>query len=159
WYSRELADLMAVRIWGAKPAETAGACPKLGGFSGMPLYSGIVPVPARENTITAPGLPLMLARRLGKIMNVPVLAVLRTTRKIQPQKKLNREQRHKNTRDAYAAVDGVDLSGKRVLLVDDIITTGSTVSACALALLRAGAADVFVACLAVDEELPKEKRK
>lgn len=159
WYSRELADLMAVRIWGAEPSKTAGDCPKIDSLSGMPPYNRIVPVPARENTVGASGLPLMLAQRLGRILNVPVLSVLHTTRKIQPQKKLNREERRKNTKDAYAVADGVDLSGKRVLLVDDIITTGSTVSACALALLRAGAADVFVACLAVDEELPKEKRK
>ena len=66
-----------------------------------------------------------------------------------------------NKKDAYACRPGTDLTGKRVLLVDDIITTGATVSACALALLQAGAVEVTAAAVAATEELPKstEKRK
>ena len=63
-----------------------------------------------------------------------------------------------NAKNAYACRPGTDLSGKRVLLVDDIITTGATASACALALLQAGASDVTAAAIAAVEELPRQQR-
>lgn len=159
WYSRELADLMVVRIWQAAPAARPGGRPVLENASGIPLYSCIVPVPPREPAAGVPGLPLLLARRLGQVLDIPVQPVLHPTRALRPQKQLSRQERLQNTKDAYAALPGTDLTGKRVLLVDDIITTGATASACALALAQAGAADVFAACIAADEELPKEKQR
>ena len=78
---------------------------------------------------------------------------------IRKVKELTRDERLQNARGAFVCHPGADLTGKRVLLVDDIITTGATASACALALLQAGATDVTVAAVAVAEELPKEKRK
>jgi predicted amidophosphoribosyltransferase len=46
-----------------------------------------------------------------------------------------------------------------VLLIDDIITTGATASACALALLEAGAVEVTAVAIAAAEELPKSRKK
>ena len=77
---------------------------------------------------------------------------------MQPQKNLDLAARMQNTKNAYACRPGTDLSGARVLLVDDIITTGATVSACALALLQGGAASVFAVSVAAKEDLPPEKR-
>lgn len=106
-------------------------------------------------------MPLLLARRLGVLMQLPVMTPLYSTKPLQPQKALTRAERLANKKDAYACRPGTDLTGKRVLLVDDIITTGATVSACALALLQAGAVEVTAAAVAATEELPKstEKRK
>lgn len=55
------------------------------------------------------------------------------------------EERRHNLRDAFAATQ--DFAGKRVLLVDDIFTTGSTCNECAKTLYRAGAREVHVFCL------------
>ena len=51
------------------------------------------------------------------------------------------------------------IAGKRFLLIDDIITTGATVSACALALQQAGAYEITAAAVAATEELPKSLQK
>ncbi len=158
WYARELADRMAVRIWGARPAAKPGLRPQYQAMPGFPLYHGIVPVPPREPAPGVPGLPLMLARRLGILLQIPVITPLTVRRGMRPQKDLTREERLRNVKDAYRCRKGTDLGGKRLLLVDDIITTGSTVSACALALLQAGAVEVTAASIAAREELPKEKR-
>ena len=57
---------------------------------------------------------------------------------------LTREQRAKNMRGAFAVRAGVKLNGERVVLVDDVFTTGATTSACAQALRAAGAGEVCV---------------
>lgn len=158
WYAQELTDRLAVCLWGAQPARRPGERPVLEP-SQLPRFHMIVPVPARVRTPGLPGLPLMAARRLGVLMGVPVAEALTLTRPIRPQKELDRAQRIENVKGAYAARRGAELEGRRVLLVDDVITTGSTASACALALLEGGAQDVFAACIAAQEELPKEKQR
>lgn len=158
WYARELADCMAVRIWGAKPAAVPGRRPRYEGVPGFPLYHGIVPVPPHQPVPGVPGLPLLLARRLSILLKIPVMTPLRARRAAQAQKGLTRPERIRNVKDAYTCCRNADLSGKRILLVDDIITTGATVSACALALMQAGAIEVTAAAIAADEELPKEKQ-
>lgn len=155
WRARELADRMAVKIWGAQPGTAPGQRPQAVTFSGMPPYHCIVPVPAREPLPGAPGMPLLLAKRLGILMGIPAQTPLYSKRPLQPQKQLTREERLANTKGAYACRPGTDLAGKRVLLVDDIITTGATVSACAMALLQAGAVEVTAAAVATAEELPR----
>ena len=52
------------------------------------------------------------------------------------------EKRSANVDGAFAPVEGTHLDGRRVILVDDLITTGATVSACAAQLRRAGAVEV-----------------
>jgi ComF family protein len=63
------------------------------------------------------------------------------------QTRLSKGERGHNLEGAFAAPDG-RVRGKRLLLIDDVFTTGATTEACALALLRAGAAEVAVFALA-----------
>lgn len=155
WYARELADLIAILVFGATPACAPGKRPSYENDSFIPLYSAIVPVPPRIKKNRAENLPLLLARRLGRILHLPVIDPLYLTRKILPQKSLDQQARLLNAKDAYACRAGTDLSGMRLLLVDDIITTGSTISACAMALLESGAVSVDGVCVATAEVLPK----
>jgi ComF family protein len=75
------------------------------------------------------------------------------TRETTSQTGLTRAQRHANLRGAFAVrhqdeLRGEKLRGRSILLVDDVMTTGSTASECARVLLRAGAREVFVATVA-----------
>lgn len=158
WYARELADLLAVRVFGAAPARAPGLRPVYHSITGLPLYTSLVPVPPRLGGAEHDSLPYLLAKRLGLVLGIPLRQALAVTRQTQEQKSLTQAERFRNVRGAYAVKQGADLTGERVLLVDDIITTGATVSACAQALLEAGAAEVTALCLAANEELPKEKR-
>jgi predicted amidophosphoribosyltransferase len=60
------------------------------------------------------------------------------------QTRLTKQQRAANLRGAFAVRDGAKLNGERVVLVDDVFTTGATTNACAQALRAAGAGEVCV---------------
>jgi competence protein ComFC len=86
-----------------------------------------------------------LARCLGRVLDLPVNA--RAVRRVQfteTQTKLSRPERAANVSAAFAPQAGQDLHGQKVILVDDVMTTGATTSACAKALRKAGAGDVCV---------------
>lgn len=160
WYAQELADLMAVRLFGAQPAKAPGLPPtySAGGAVLRPC-DGIVPVPSRRNgRMGSIRLPYLLAKRLGDILEVPVYPnALECTRATAPQKTLDLARRGQNQKGAYrvgaAGVSAVE--GRRILLVDDTITTGATVSACAQALLQGGAYSVLAVSIAADDEPPQ----
>jgi ComF family protein len=74
--------------------------------------------------------------------------VLQRCRETQSQTGLTRHQRRENIRGAFAVARPERIAGCEVLLVDDVFTTGTTVSECARVLRRAGASKVFVATVA-----------
>lgn len=151
WYVRELTDLLAVQVFGYQPVRRFFTTDY---EETVPLamgYDCIVPVPESGNGrgywVTG-----SMARRLGQITGLPVdTASLRKIRKTKRQAGLKREERKMNLIGAFAVSHPGGIEGKRVLLVDDIITTGATVSCCAVALLKAGAAEVTAVSLAAAE--------
>ncbi|HEY3930483.1 MAG TPA: phosphoribosyltransferase family protein [Candidatus Koribacter sp.] len=74
--------------------------------------------------------------------------VLVRTRFTESQTGFTREQRRHNLHGAFAVPDRAHLRGRRVLLVDDVLTTGATADECSRILLRAGAEQVLVATVA-----------
>ena len=86
----------------------------------------------------------LVARRAGKAVAPDLLVRERRT---PPQVGLSGRERRRNVRGAFAVRRAADVAGRRILLVDDVLTTGSTISECARTLLRAGAAAVDVATL------------
>ena len=89
----------------------------------------------------------VMAERLGRLAAIPVRRLLRRTRATVMQNRLPFESRRANVLDAFAVGRGGG-TGKRVLLVDDVVTTGGTLAACRRALSTAGAAAVHVAVVA-----------
>jgi len=76
------------------------------------------------------------------------LGNLRRVRWTEPQTSLDAADRRSNVSGAFAVRDPRRVEGKRVLLVDDVLTTGSTLRACAEPLREAGAAAIFAVTVA-----------
>lgn len=91
----------------------------------------------------------LLARAMAERLKLPAAATLVKARHTRPQSGLDSaEARRANALGAYALLPGVDAAGKRVLLADDVVTSGATLSECARTLLEAGAAEVWCVTLA-----------
>jgi ComF family protein len=90
---------------------------------------------------------LLLARILGEQTNLPVLEdVLVRVRATQSQIELNAVDRYANVQGAFAADDRV--AERKILLIDDVCTTGATMNACSIALKQHGAKSVWGLALA-----------
>jgi ComF family protein len=88
----------------------------------------------------------LLAREIGRKWNVPVIDAVKRRKATASQAGLTNAKRRANVQGAFQPARRLD--GMRVLLVDDVLTTGATASACARALKRAGATHVTLAALA-----------
>jgi ComF family protein len=86
-----------------------------------------------------------LARHLSRATNIPVNEkLLRRVRPTATQTQLNRAERAANVSTAFALRENVKLNGAKIVLLDDVLTTGATTSACAQMLRNAGAGDLCV---------------
>lgn len=90
----------------------------------------IIPVPLNKRKERERGYNQsdLIAAGISSVMNIPVLSrVVRRTKYTATQTHLNAEERKKNIADAFEVINAQMIRGKRILLVDDIITTGSTI--------------------------------
>ena len=106
-------------------------------------FDGLVPVPLhpvreREREFNQAAL---LATRMAKIRGTPALNLLKRDRPTPPQAGAERSQRLKCLEGAFALRKPIR-EGMRILLVDDVTTTGATLDACAAVLMEAGASEV-----------------
>ena len=98
-----------------------------------------------------------LCRSLFQLLGIPAVALLVKTVDNKAQSSLDSLQRKANVLGVYGAQNAEALIGKRVLLVDDVITTGATLSECSRVLLTAGAKEVFCAAIACTTGEKEEK--
>ena len=91
----------------------------------------------------------LLARRVGELLGLPVVPLLEKSRHTPPQSGLEEAgQRRANALGAYELLPGNREAGRRVLLVDDVVTSGATLSECARTLRQGGAERVDCLTLA-----------
>lgn len=91
----------------------------------------------------------LLAKAVGRELGLSPVPTLKKIRNNRPQSRLkDPAARRANVLGAYRMLDDVDVKGKRVLLLDDILTTGATAGECARVLLSAGAKEVHCAAVA-----------
>jgi ComF family protein len=118
----------------------------------------IIPVPLHHERLCHREFnqALLLADHIGRHLNISIsyTNLIRTTSTL-PQTSLSRKSRLKNLRHAFVVRHPAQLMNKRILLIDDVFTTGTTVNECAKTLRRSGSADVFVLTLArtIDQNL------
>ena len=110
----------------------------------------IIPVPLHAQRLREREFnqSLLLADRVARHLDIPVSAT--NLIRIAPalaQTTLSRKGRLKNLRGAFALHHPESITGKRILLIDDVFTTGTTVNECAKTLRKGGSGDVFVLTL------------
>ncbi len=111
----------------------------------------LVPIPMhwRRRLLRGANSPELLADRLARRLGVPVAnRLLIRCRNTKPQADLKPKERFGNVRGAFRTAKGYGLQGARVVLVDDVLTTGATCSEGAKVLKQAGASMVGVAVVA-----------
>lgn len=135
---------------------------KLGMFLGEILSEGIksrnwqvnliVPVPIHHLKKVERGYNQSdyIVKGLSKTLQIPYSTkLIKRIRYTESQTKLNMKQRSENVANAFKVSNKKEIIGKNVLLVDDVITTGSTIQECAKTLLTAGAKTVYASSIAI----------
>ena len=110
-------------------------------------WDWVVPVPMPRNRKLERGFNQseLLAKKVSKLVGAPCQnRILGSKITREPQSKLGKKERKQNVRNSFCLKKNPDLKNKKILLVDDILTTGETASQCAKILKQAGAATVDV---------------
>ena len=135
--------------YGHQLAVAAWSAGKLAERIGAERHDCIIPLPLHPERLGERGFnqSAEIAKALGHRLHVPVdLKHVLRTRATPPQADLPYKARHKNVRGAFEC--RADFSGQRLLLIDDVLTTGATANECARVLKLHGAASVTVAVIA-----------
>lgn len=138
WFGRALADVLP----GPEPVGHGR------------VWAVAVPMPWARRWWRGYNQTDLIARALAKRRGWPVTPLLKRTRYAPPQTAVAPSRRPENTRGAFAC-ENIDLAGHRFVLVDDILTTGSTLKACARLLRQQGARHIEAAVVAVAD--PKDR--
>ena len=148
WYASTLAALMAERYLSLVDPGT-GELPRHD-------YITAVPMAAKKKSLRGYDQAALLARALSRLIGIPCLpGGLRRIRETDVMSGLSEEERRQNLARAFAVdCDMIDMiTDTRILLVDDVMTTGSSVNACSDTLIESGAASVDFIVFAIGADV------
>jgi len=113
----------------------------------------IVPVPLSKERFLERGYnqTMLLSKGISKLFDVKCCDILIRTKTTKPFHNLSKIQRRKEIKDTIKVKRRYadNIKGKRILLIDDILTTGVTSNQCSMVLKKAGAKEVYVCVLAI----------
>ena len=110
-------------------------------FENLKKYDIIITVPISKQRKKERGYnqSLLVAREISKIINAPIAKnILIKTKNTVPQSSLNKKQREENAKGVYKVTNITNLYNKKILIIDDIYTTGNTVNECARVFIEKG---------------------
>jgi ComF family protein len=115
------------------------------------FFDLLIPVPLHPKRLKERGFnqSLLLVKELSRKTGIPYRKqILKKSRPTIPQVNLNGKEREKGVKGSFQIMDGEEVEGKSILMVDDVYTTGATVNECSKVLLTGGAKRVDVFTLA-----------
>lgn len=133
------------------------ACEYFSAHKVLAEYDCIVPVPLTRARLNRRGFDqaALLAEHFAEGIGIPVQRALERTEEGEIQSRLSGAARAENIRDSFAVCS--DVKGMRIIIADDVFTTGSTMNECARVLREAGAEDVCGAAAAVVLRKPRSE--
>jgi len=151
-YDNKIAAILKKAKYGKKPEAVKLMAELLGNLllKENPKHDMIVPVPMYRQDLGDRGYNQsgIAARKISRVLEIPYRDnVLKKIKKTKKQAELSKSARSRNLKDTFKAEPEL-VKGKNILLIDDIITTGSTIEECKNTLLAAGALRVEAAVLA-----------
>ena len=118
----------------------------------------IIPVPMFRENLKKRGFNQaeLIAKEVGFLLNISVFNYLiKKNRKTPAQKNLTKIQRQNNLKNAFSVTDKTAVKNKNILIIDDVCTTGSTLSEITNLLIDSGASEVYCACACKTSDLKK----
>ncbi|WP_345079646.1 ComF family protein [Nemorincola caseinilytica] len=112
----------------------------------------IIPVPLHASRQADRGYnqSMVIAQDLGSDLGIPVSdTLLHRVRYTESQTSKTRQERAENMAGAFSLSDAAAISGKHILIIDDVLTTGATIEACAQALLAAAGVRISIATIGI----------
>jgi ComF family protein len=119
------------------------------GFQGQ--FELILPVPLHRSRKRTRGYNQSeeFGKGLSEVLGVPCSdKFMKRQMKTDSQTKKSRLNRWRNVSEVFLVTDNKEIEGKRILLVDDVVTTGATLEACGQVLINSGCKELSIACIA-----------